>query len=120
MERNLMKTRHNRLIGMTVGGLSRSFIYKLLAVLKAILSPPVPKSPGGFGMRRMIGVWILLAGWIAVQPARAGLFSLDGQIMVTDASAQTTIGFLELDTAQDRYSVVGSSSSADHFSFDSP
>src|SRR5215475_8271611 len=41
MERNLMKTRNNRLIGLTVGGLPRSFVYKPLVVLMAILSPPV-------------------------------------------------------------------------------
>jgi hypothetical protein len=114
-----MKTRNNRLIGLTVGSLSRSFIYEPLAVLRVILSSPAPKSQG-FGMRRAFGVWILLVGWIAVQPARAGLFSPDGQIMVTDASSQTTIGFLTPDTAQDRYIIVGNSSFGDHFSFDSP
>ena len=46
-----MKTRKNRLIGLTVGSLSRSFIYKPLAVLRAILLPPAPKSPGGFAIQ---------------------------------------------------------------------
>lgn len=34
-----MKTRKNKLIGLTVGGLSRSFTYEPLAVLRAIRLP---------------------------------------------------------------------------------
>jgi len=66
-------------------------------------------------MPRIIATLLLLAGWIAVQPAHADLVT--GDIRVTSVASQNVIGFLQLTGAQDRY-IVGSQSSANTFRLD--
>jgi hypothetical protein len=59
-------------------------------------------------MRGIIVTVLLLAGWIAVQSAHAAA------IEAISTNGQNTIGFLQLDSPQDRY-IVGAAASEDSF-----
>ena len=115
---------------LTVRTSTRLLLERLSELLKAILALPWPvfavtvltlsfatisKIPGGSRMPRIIAIFLLLAGWIGVQPAHAALIT--GDIAVFSVTSQSLIGYIQLTNSQDRY-IVGSQSSADTFQTD--
>src|SRR4051794_36671301 len=66
-------------------------------------------------MSRGIATFLLLAGWVAVQPAHAAV--IVGNIAAFSVNGGNLIGYLDLTASQDRY-VLNALASANSFNLD--